>query len=275
MKKISLTRLIVLTYCMVAGGPVGLEEIIKPVGYIPASLIVFFVPLLWSLPIALLVGHLAGAFPKVEGGFYGWSKLVLGPHLAFLHAWVVLAATIFDMAMYPSLFTVYLAYFLPQVGVSKTWAVIAGMGLIAEGVVVNLFGLKNVGKSSFVSSVLSYAPFGLLIVVVLWCGPLASTAVPGVVLAQAKPITFDQFSWAHYVSKLRVGLRAPQLRRMSPERLAKLIAEAIGDSALRARADALGTCEIILDVNNEQRRARRLSRQQRVHHRRQPELLAV
>jgi sterol 3beta-glucosyltransferase len=62
------------------------------------------------------------------------------------------------------------------------------------------------------------------------------SGVPGIL----SPISYDQFTWAHYVKKIGVGLRAPQLQRMSAERLAKLIDEATGDRALRARAEALG-----------------------------------
>ena len=64
-------------------------------------------PFLWSLPTALMIGELASALPA-EGGFYVWVRRALGPFWGFQEAWLSLAASIFDMAIYPTLFTLYL-----------------------------------------------------------------------------------------------------------------------------------------------------------------------
>jgi len=54
------------------------------------------------------------------------------------------------------------------------------------------------------------------------------------------PFAGDQRVWAERVVKLGVGPRAPQHRQLTAEKLAKVIQAAVHDSALRARAAALG-----------------------------------
>jgi len=50
----------------------------------------------------------------------------------------------------------------------------------------------------------------------------------------------DQSAWADLVVKLGVGPRAPGIKSLTAEKLAKAINTAVNDSALRARAAALG-----------------------------------
>ena len=76
-------------------------------GYTWACVLLLCCPLLWSLPTALMIGELASAIPA-EGGFYVWVRRALGPFWGFQEAWLSLAASIFDMAIYPTLFMLYL-----------------------------------------------------------------------------------------------------------------------------------------------------------------------
>ncbi len=71
-------------------------------------------PLLWSLPTALMIGELASAIPA-EGGFYVWVLRAMGRFWGFQEAWLSLVASIFDMAIYPTLFVAYLVRLFPLV----------------------------------------------------------------------------------------------------------------------------------------------------------------
>ncbi|HZU22687.1 MAG TPA: hypothetical protein VE998_07630, partial [Terriglobales bacterium] len=66
---VGLLSLIAATFFMVSGGPYGLEDVLQRSGYSAAVLILIFTPLVWSLPVALLVGELGAALPQ-EGGYY-------------------------------------------------------------------------------------------------------------------------------------------------------------------------------------------------------------
>ena len=109
---LTLAPLIAATYFMVSGGPYGLEELIGQAGYQKTFVILLLTPLLWSLPTALMVGELSSALPQT-GGYYVWVRRALGPFWGFQEAWLSLAASIFDMAIYPTLFVTYLGRLSP------------------------------------------------------------------------------------------------------------------------------------------------------------------
>ncbi len=97
---------------MVSGGPYGLEDILGGAGYARAVLLLLLVPLFWSLPVSLMIGELATAMPA-EGGFYHWVARAMGPFWGFQEAWLSLAASVFDMAIYPTTFVLYLTRLAP------------------------------------------------------------------------------------------------------------------------------------------------------------------
>ena len=75
---LNLLSLVAATFFVVSGGPYGLEEIVASHGYGRSLVLLCVVPLIWSLPIALLVGELGAALPK-EDGYYAWVRRALGP----------------------------------------------------------------------------------------------------------------------------------------------------------------------------------------------------
>ena len=97
---------------MVSGGPYGIEDTLGGAGYLGALLILAIVPFVWSLPTTLMIGELASAMPA-EGGFYVWVRRAFGPFWGYQEAWLSLAASIFDMAIYPTLSVLYLGRLFP------------------------------------------------------------------------------------------------------------------------------------------------------------------
>ena len=110
--KITLLPLIAATYFIVSGGPFGLEDTVAKAGYGGAILILLLTPVLWSLPTALMVSELSSALPE-DGGYYVWVKRGMGRFWGFQEAWLSLVGSVFDMALYPTLFVSYLSHFLP------------------------------------------------------------------------------------------------------------------------------------------------------------------
>ena len=100
---------------MVSGGTYGTEDIVHGAGYGRAILILLFTPILWSLPTAFMIGELSSALPS-EGGYYAWVRRGLGNFWGFQEAWLSLVASIFDMAIYPTLFVAYLTRLAPYFG---------------------------------------------------------------------------------------------------------------------------------------------------------------
>ncbi|HTL97229.1 MAG TPA: APC family permease [Holophagaceae bacterium] len=162
-------------FFMVAGGPYGLEELLAKAGPMLALLILVATPLAWALPTALMVGELGSAIPE-EGGFYIWVKRALGPCFGFQEAWLSLAASVFDMAIYPVLFVSYLARIWPACA-QPAWSLAICVGLIAFCALLNTIGSKSVGESSIALTALLLLPFAILTALLLLRGPGSAPAV--------------------------------------------------------------------------------------------------
>jgi amino acid transporter len=163
-----LLPLIAATYFMVSGGPYGIEDILGGAGYGAAILILLVLPFVWSLPTALMVGELASAIPA-DGGFYVWVRRAMGPFWGYQEGWLSLAASIFDMAIYPALFVAYVGKFFPSLTAGY-----AHYGCALLVVVVctawNLRGAPSVGNGSMALFVLLLAPFAVLVALGFWHG---------------------------------------------------------------------------------------------------------
>jgi amino acid transporter len=162
---LGILQLVAATYFMVSGGPYGLEELVSAVGYRAAILSLIAIPIVWSLPTALVVGELASALPE-EGGYYVWVRRAIGPFWGFQEAWLSLAASIFDMAIYPTLFTLYLGRLWPaaQQGLAPIALGAAMMGACA---IWNIGGSRNVGRASVAMTVVLLTPFIVMTVAAL------------------------------------------------------------------------------------------------------------
>ncbi len=166
--KMRLLPLIAATYFMVSGGPYGLEDILGEAGYGRALLLLALIPLIWSFPTSLMVGELASTLPQ-EGGYYCWVRRALGGFWGFQEAWLSMAASVFDMAIYPVIFVTYLGRIAPAWtanGRGTLWA----LGVVALCAAWNLRGARAVGEGSVGLFCLLLSPFVVLTVVGLWKG---------------------------------------------------------------------------------------------------------
>jgi amino acid transporter len=160
--KLTLWPLVAATFFMVSGGTYGTEEIVSGAGYGHGILILLFLPVLWCLPTAFMIGELSSALPA-EGGYYAWVRRGLGNFWGFQEAWLSLAASIFDMAIYPTLFVFYLKQMSPWFGVGNH-GVLAGLFVVVTCAVLNLAGIRVVGITSLWLFFLLSAPFAMIVV---------------------------------------------------------------------------------------------------------------
>jgi amino acid transporter len=174
-RKLSVLPLIAATFFMVSGGPYGLEELVQKIGFERSVWILLLTPFIWSFPTALMLGELSSAIPE-EGGFYVWVTRALGPFWGFQEAWLSFIASIFDMAIYPTLFVLYLGRLWPWA--TESWHGVAiGAALIAVCAVWNMFGSWVVGESSVALGIALLAPFAVMaIAAVCKSVPLAQRA---------------------------------------------------------------------------------------------------
>ena len=157
---------------MVSGGTYGTEAIISGAGYGRGIFVLVFLPVLWCLPTAFMIGELSSALPA-EGGYYAWVRRGLGDFWGFQEAWLSLAASIFDMAIYPTLFTIYLKQMVPWFGegqfpifgglVTLNHGLLAALFVVFTCVVLNLAGIRVVGLTSVWLFFLLSLPFAIIV----------------------------------------------------------------------------------------------------------------
>ncbi len=175
-RKLGLGAIIGIIFFSVSGGPYGLEDVVGSAGAGMAILLIIITPLIYSLPIALMVAELATMMP-VSGGYYQWVKEGLGPFWGFQAGWWAWVASWFDLAIYPVLFVEFMSYFFPElqevtydigpVTLSLKWLVgVAFVWLLAG---MNMLGSNIVGDSSKIFLVIVLLPF--ILVVIVWSLP--------------------------------------------------------------------------------------------------------
>jgi amino acid transporter len=155
--RLTLWPLVAATFFMVSGGTYGTEDIVHGAGYGRAILILLLTPLLWSLPTGFMIGELSSALP-FEGGYYAWVRRAMGNFWGFQEAWLSLVASIFDMAIYPTLFVLYLDRLFPwfQQGHRGLYV---GMAVVVACALLNIAGVKVVSLTSLWLFFALSAPF--------------------------------------------------------------------------------------------------------------------
>jgi amino acid transporter len=122
-----------------------------------------------------MVGELASALPA-EGGYYAWVRRGLGNFWGFQEAWLSLVASIFDMAIYPTLFVLYLTRLVPSLAIGHRGLVV-GLTVVIVCAAMNIAGIRVVGISSLWLFFLLSAPFAAIVLLSpLKIGALSSVA---------------------------------------------------------------------------------------------------
>jgi amino acid transporter len=180
--RLTLWPLVAATFFMVSGGTYGTEDIVHGAGYGKAILILLLTPLLWSLPTAFMIGELSSALP-FEGGYYAWVRRAMGNFWGFQEAWLSLVASIFDMAIYPTLFVAYLTRMFPWFQENHRGVAVA-LGVVIVCAILNIMGVKVVSTTSLWLFFALSAPFAAIFV-------LAPFKIHALASAVTKPTTYN------------------------------------------------------------------------------------
>ena len=97
-RKLTLSALVCVIFFTVSGGAYGIESLVGTMGAGWAVALIIMTPLLWSLPIALMVSELASMMPE-EGGYYVWVRKALGDFWGVQEGWWTIGYTCVDMAI--------------------------------------------------------------------------------------------------------------------------------------------------------------------------------
>lgn len=169
-RKLNFIALVSVIFFTVCGGAFGIEGLFGKVGAGWAIVLILLTPLMWSLPISLMVSELASAMP-VQGGYYIWVKRALGDFWGVQEGWWTICYTAVDMAIYPVLFVSYLAFFVPflqpNADGSMSWETFLARWACACAVIflamwLNWNGAKAVGFNSIFFLPVIFLPFIIL-----------------------------------------------------------------------------------------------------------------
>jgi amino acid transporter len=227
-RKLTLLGLMAVAFFTTCGGPFGLEPLPSTVG--PGWAVVFILvsPLVWSLPIALMVAELATLMPE-EGGYYIWVREALGSFWAVQEAWWTMASAVGLLASFPVLFAGYLSFFIPALVPAANSPHAALLALIrwliavlfiASAAVVNLRGVRDVGRSSKFGAAFVLGAFALMVVGSMFRNPAPGAIVsvlrqdlltgsPGTLLLGLSIVSFNFSGWDN-VSTFAAEVDRPQ-----------------------------------------------------------------
>jgi len=174
----ALTCVAFFTTC---GGAFGIEPRLSSVGPGWAVIMISATPVVWSLPIALMVAELSTRMPE-EGGYYVWVRETLGPFWAVQEAWWTMPYSVVLMAMFPMMFVGYLSFFFASLGPAldashPVWGRLLRWVLpplvTLTAMIVSLRGVRDVGRSSKFAAIFVLGAFSVLVAV--W---LTRTSMP-------------------------------------------------------------------------------------------------
>jgi amino acid transporter len=157
---LNLSALIAVTFFCVAGGAYGLEDAVGAGGSLIALLGIIILPWLWSFPTALMTAELSTAIPE-EGGYVVWVERAFGRFWGFQEGWLSWLCSFADNALYPVMFVDYLTYLRGDMAPMERWLI--GTTVITVVTWINLRGIRLVGVSSIIFSLVVLAPFAVMV----------------------------------------------------------------------------------------------------------------
>ncbi|MBI4588263.1 MAG: APC family permease [Candidatus Rokubacteria bacterium] len=161
-RDLGLLPLAAVIFFNVSGGPYGIEDAVSSFGPGLALLLLILAPLVWSLPVTLVMAELSSALPD-EGGYVTWVRRAFGPFWAFQVGWWSWVDSFVDIAVYPALFTQYLAHWGAGMTSLSRWLIALAFIWILTG--LNIRGVRVVGVGAVGLGLLALAPIAALVIV--------------------------------------------------------------------------------------------------------------
>jgi amino acid transporter len=175
----SLIPIVGLMYASACGGPYGMEDWVARTGPGLFILLLFTLPWIWGVPMALASAEMSTRYPTA-GGFYRWAQEYLGDFWGYQAGMWSLLSSFLDNALYPVLFARALAHLNPDMTALERW--LAAVAFIGVFTYLNFRGIRIAGGTAVVLNLFLIAPFLWLIVVGLLkaqFNPFVPFAAPG------------------------------------------------------------------------------------------------
>jgi len=159
-------QLTMMIYFFTCGGPFGIEASVGAAGPFLTLIAFAVIPLLWSLPQALLAAELALLIPE-NGGNVVWVQVAFGNFIGFINAYNNLASSFAGNALLVVLFVDYIPIELTPL---QDWLV--RIGFIVLSTILNIVGIKWMSRISLFLLLFVLSPFFAEIFWVIYTGRL-------------------------------------------------------------------------------------------------------
>ncbi|KAK8871305.1 hypothetical protein M9Y10_007025 [Tritrichomonas musculus] len=160
-KAVSILHLVCISFFFVCAGPFGQGEAIAAGGAKWTFVFTLLVPIVFSIPLALISSEQASRLPTC-GGCAEWG-LILGRFMGVLNTYVRFLCSLFDNPIYPGMVADYLTNFIPAVdslGYRFLICIVSNAIVLA----INISGLETVGSVSFILTIVIILPFLLFFI---------------------------------------------------------------------------------------------------------------
>jgi amino acid transporter len=164
-RELGLVPLAAVVFFNVSGGPYGIEDVVPSFGPGLALGLLLLTPLVWSLPVSLVMSELASAMPD-EGGYVAWVRRAFGPFWSFQVGWWSWLDSFVDVAIYPALFVEYAKFWHPEITSRERW--LLALAFIVLLTALNVLGVRPVGRAAVALALAALLPVAALAVAGVW-----------------------------------------------------------------------------------------------------------
>jgi len=189
-KPLTLWGMVAIIFFAVSGGPFGSEEAVASVGPFWVLLGFVVLPIIWSIPEALMTAELSTTFPG-NGGYVFWTTAAFGSRLGFMQGFWSWLSNVTNIAVYPHLLLEYLSAEYP---VMKTpiYATTFLTFFTISMSYINYRGLHIIGAGGAIAIILVLCPF---LIMGIWGFPMVDWQVlmEGKPTSEIKPLAFVSF----------------------------------------------------------------------------------
>lgn len=155
---VKVSGIVFMLFCLVAAGAFGIEEMISSSGPGLTIIMLIIFPIIWAWPISNLSAELSSIIPS-EGGVYVWAKEALGEFWGFQVGWWETLSIYLSVGTYIVLVSDYTGQLISM---TESQTYLFRFFIILIFTVINLFGIREVGKVSTIFSILILIAFSLI-----------------------------------------------------------------------------------------------------------------
>jgi amino acid transporter len=226
--RMRLITAVVFVFTLTCSGSFGMEDVVSSSGPGMTLLMILFLPLVWSVPMAFVASELGSMVPEA-GGLYRWIRRGMGEYWSFQAGWWWTLSLYVDSAVYVAL---ALDYMEAKWGFSGGTRALIGIGIVAVFTFINIRGLDLTGWS------LTIIQVGVMV-------PLVIFTVWGIIVGSGNPFSPVLPEGESFLSSMQLGLAIMMWMYSGWESISTLAGEIENPQKVIPKALMIGTPIVI------------------------------